>query len=49
MYKEIWCVGLGQEGDYAREGVGNCLKHLKREWNRKEEQENKNLKKGRTS
>ena len=35
-YKEGRCVGLRQEG-CMREGGGNCLKYLKREWNRKEE------------
>ena len=28
------------------EGGGNCLKHRKRVWNRKEEKENKDFKKG---
>ena len=30
-----------------REGGGDCLKYLKRRWNRKEGRGNKNLKKGR--
>ena len=37
MYKETWCVGLGQEGSSVPEGGLKCLKYLKREWNRKEE------------
>ena len=30
MCKEGWCVGLGQEGGFLREGAGNYLKYLKR-------------------
>ena len=37
-------VGLGQEG--LREGGGNCVKHLKRGWKRKEGRGNKGFKKG---
>ena len=29
-----------------REGVGNCLKYLKRQWSRKERRRNKDFKKG---
>ena len=39
-----WLVGLGQEG--LREGGGNCLKYLKRGWNRKDGWGNKDFKKG---
>ena len=42
--KEGWLVVLGQEG--LCEGWGNCLKYLKREWNRKEGRGSKDLKKG---
>ena len=38
MCKEGWCVGLG------REGGGNCMKYLKRRWNRTEARGNKNFK-----
>ena len=34
MFKEGWCVGLGQEG--LHEGGGIYLKYFKRGWNRKE-------------
>ena len=44
MSKEGWCVGLGQEG--LREGGGNCLKHLKRWWEKKEGRQNKDFRKG---
>ena len=49
MFKPINCVrkvgvGLVQEG--LREGGDNCLKYLKRRWNRKEGQGNKDFKKG---
>ena len=37
-------VGLGQEG--FTWGWGNCLKYLKREWNRTEGRVHKNFKKG---
>ena len=43
MSKEGWCVGLGQEG--LREGGGNCLKHLKRWWEKKEGRQNKDFRK----
>ena len=46
MCKEGWCVGLGQEGGSLRESGGNCLKYLKRGWNRKEGRGNKDFKKG---
>ena len=36
MCKEDWCVRLGQEGGSLREDGGNCLKYLKKGWNRKE-------------
>ena len=42
-----WLVGLGQEG-FAW-GWGNCLKYLKRGWNRKEGRKNKDFEKGRAS
>ena len=29
-FKEIWCVGLGQEEGPLCEGGGNCLKYFKR-------------------
>ena len=29
MYKESWCVGLGQKGVCLREGRVNCPKYLK--------------------
>ena len=45
MCKEGWCVGLRQQGASLREGWGNCLKYLKRGWNRKEGSGNKNFKK----
>ena len=44
MGTEGGCVGLGQEG--LREGGGNCLKHLKRWWEKKEGRQNKDFKKG---
>ena len=44
MGKEGGWVGLGQEG--LREGGGNCLKHLKRWWEKKEGRQNKDFKKG---
>ena len=44
MGKEGGCVGLGQKG--LREGGGNCLKHLKRWWEKKEGRQNKDFKKG---
>ena len=37
-------VGLGQEG--LREGGGNCVKHLKWGWKRKEGKGNNNFNKG---
>ena len=37
-------VGLGQEG--LSEGWGNCVKYLKRRWNRKDGMGNKKIKKG---
>ena len=43
--EESWCLGLGQEGGCLREGRGNCLKYLKRWWNRKKGRGNKNFKK----
>ena len=46
MCKESWCVGLGQEESCLCEGGENCLKYLKRGWNRKEEWETKDLKDG---
>ena len=46
VWLEGWCVRLGQEGDCLHEGGGNCLKYLKRWWNRNEGSRNKNLKKG---
>ena len=42
--KEGWLVGLGQEG--VERGWRDCLKYLKREWNRKEGRGNKDFKKG---
>ena len=44
MSKEGWCVALGQEG--LREGGGNCLKHLKRWWEKKRGGKTKILKRG---
>ena len=44
MFKEGWCVRLGQE-EVAR-GWGNCLKYLQRGWKRKEWNGNKDIKKG---
>ena len=44
MSKEGWCVALGQEG--LREGGGNCLKHLKSWWEKKEGRQNKDFRKG---
>ena len=41
MSKEAWCVGLGHVAGYLLEGWRNCLKYLKREWNRKEGKGNK--------
>ena len=41
--KEGWLVGLGQEG--VERGWRDCLKYLKREWNRKEGKGNKDFKK----
>ena len=35
MCMEGWCVGLEQEGGCLRESE-NCLKYLKKVWNRKE-------------
>ena len=43
--KEGWLVRLGQEG--LHEGGENCLKYLKRGWNRTEGRGNKDFKKGR--
>ena len=43
MCKEDRCVGLGQKR--LHKGGGNCLKNLKRGWNRKEGKENKDFKK----
>ena len=45
IFKEGWCVGLGQEGGSLCETGGNCLKYLKRGWSRKEGGGNKHLKK----
>ena len=42
MCKEDRCVGLGQR---LHKGGGNCLKNLKRGWDRKEGKENKDFKK----
>ena len=42
VWLEGWCVRLGQEGDCLHEGGGNCLKYLKRWWNRSEGSRNKN-------
>ena len=38
LYKNGWCVGLGQEGGFCVRvgGEGEILKYLKRGWNRKE-------------
>ena len=36
MCMEGWSVRLGQEGDSLRESE-NCLKYLKKGWNRKKE------------
>ena len=44
MFKEDRCVRLGQNGVCLRQGGGNCLKYLKRGWNRKEGRGNKNFK-----
>ena len=44
MCKDGWCVKLGQ--DVVREGVGNCLKYLRRGWKGKEGRENIDFKKG---
>ena len=46
MYKEGWCVALGQEGSCLHEGGGNCLKYLKKGWNRKKGRGNQNFNKG---
>ena len=44
MCKGGWCVeDQGRSG--LREGGGNCLKHFKRGWNRKEWSRNKDFKK----
>ena len=43
MCKECWCVGLEQEGGCLCEGERNCLKYLRRRWNRRG-RENKNFK-----
>ena len=39
-------MGLGKNKVCLREGDGNCLKYLKRGWNRKEKRGNKDFKKG---
>ena len=44
MSKEGWCVELGQEG--VAESGGDCLKYLKRGWNREKGRGNKDFKKG---
>ena len=41
--KKVWLVSLGQEG--FAQGWGNCLKYLKRGWNRKEGKGHKDFKK----
>ena len=46
MCKRGWCVGLGQEEGCLRESGGNCLKYLKKGWDRKEGRRNKNFKNG---
>ena len=46
MYKEGWCVGLGQEGGCLHEGERDCLKYLKRRRDRKEGRGNKDPKNG---
>ena len=40
------CVRLGQEGVAGVVRVGNCLKYLKRRWNRKDRRRNRDSKKG---
>ena len=42
MCKESWCVRLWQKR--VSLGWGNCLKYLKRGWNRKEWRRNEDLK-----
>ena len=42
--KKVGSSDLGKRG--LCEGVGNCLKYLKRQWSRKERRENKDFKKG---
>ena len=42
--RKVGWLDLGTRG--LREGGGNCLKYLKRGWNRKEERGNKDFKKG---
>ena len=46
MCKEGWYVGLGQEGVFLREGGGNCMKYLKKRWEKKEEGKQNFHKKG---
>ena len=46
MCKKGWCVRLGQDGGSLCEGGGNCLKYLKRGWNRKDWCGNKSFQKG---
>ena len=46
MCAEGQCVGLRQEGVALRERGENCLKYLKRGWNRKEQGGNKGFKNG---
>ena len=43
MYKEGWCVALGQEGSCLHEGGGNYLKYLKKGGIEKREGETKIL------
>ena len=42
--KRVGWSDLGRRG--LSEGVGNCLKYLKRQWSRKERRGNKDFKKG---
>ena len=44
MCKQGWCVGEEQDGVCLNKGDGNCLKHTKRGWNRKEGRGNKDFK-----
>ena len=45
MCKEVGVLDYGRRG--LHEGGGNCVKYLKRGWNRKEGRENKDFQGGR--